>query len=598
MHFIRIKKAVAFSISAIVGLSMFFYACQKELTSEGIDLNTPSLTKKVSSSVSGFVTDENDVAVNGAVVTMGGVTTTDKNGFFEIKNVVVVEEAAVVTVTVPGYFKAVKTYLAAAGKAAFFRVKLLRKTIAGTIDATAGGSVTLGNGLGVTLAGGVCVNAANNSTYTGTVNVAAQWINPEAAELNNIMPGDLRGIDTAGALKLLTTYGMAAIELTGASGELLQIAPGKKATLTIPMSIALAASAPATIPLWYFDETNGLWKEQGVAIKSGNNYIGAVSHFSYWNCDKPSNYVRFNCTVTNAKGVPIQNAMVKISVVTNKSNTGSGYTDSSGYTSGAIPINTALTLEVFSEYNCLAGLYAKNFTTTTADISLGNIVIPAAYSATVTGSVVDCYNAPVYNGYVIMRKNNISFYQRTGKTGTFEFTTTLCSASTAATFTAQDKAAFKESAATPATLIAGANVIGTMTACDVSSQQFINYTVNGINYAYTTPVDSVYQYAKPQNTPPTMVIGAFALTSNTTQQLGIVFPQNGIVVNSTHNLSQFSVPQIGNPSTIASPITVKITEYGMVDQYIAGNFSGTITGAAPGNVPYIVTCSFRVKRSQ
>ena len=137
-----------------------------------------------------------------------------------------------------------------------------------------------------------------------------------------------------------------------------------------------------------------------------------------------------------------------------------------------------------------------------------------------------------------------------------------------------------------------------MTACDVSSQQFINYTVNGINYAYTTPVDSVYQYAKPQNTPPTMVIGAFALTSNTTQQLGIVFPQNGIVINSTHNLSQFSVPQIGNPSTIASPITVKITEYGMVDQYIAGNFSGTITGAAPGNVAYIVTCSFRVKRSQ
>ncbi|MBC7689960.1 MAG: hypothetical protein H7211_17480, partial [Aquabacterium sp.] len=244
----RIKKAVAFSISAIVGLSMFFYACQKELTSEGIDLNTPSLTKKVSSSVSGFVTDENDVAVNGAVVTMGGVTTTDKNGFFEIKNVVVVEEAAVVTVTVPGYFKAVKTYLAAAGKAAFFRIKLLRKTIAGTIDATTGGSVTLGNGLGVTLAGGVCVNAANNSAYTGTVNVAAQWINPEAAELNNIMPGDLRGIDTAGALKLLTTYGMAAIELTGASGELLQIAPGKKATLTIPMTTALAASAPATIP--------------------------------------------------------------------------------------------------------------------------------------------------------------------------------------------------------------------------------------------------------------------------------------------------------------------------------------------------------------
>lgn len=41
------------------------------------------------------------------------------------------------------------------------------------------------------------------------------------------MPGDLRGIDTDGYMKGLTTYGMAAVELTGAGGESLQIADGK-----------------------------------------------------------------------------------------------------------------------------------------------------------------------------------------------------------------------------------------------------------------------------------------------------------------------------------------------------------------------------------
>ncbi len=55
---------------------------------------------------------------------------------------------------------------------------------------------------------------------------------------------------------------MAAVELTGTSGELLQIATGKKATLTLSIPSSLAASAPATIPLWFFDEAKGLWKEE------------------------------------------------------------------------------------------------------------------------------------------------------------------------------------------------------------------------------------------------------------------------------------------------------------------------------------------------
>jgi hypothetical protein len=35
--------------------------------------------------------------------------------------------------------------------------------------------------------------------------------------------------------------------------------------------------------LWSFDEAKGLWKEEGQAIKTGSNYVGDVSHFSFWN---------------------------------------------------------------------------------------------------------------------------------------------------------------------------------------------------------------------------------------------------------------------------------------------------------------------------
>jgi hypothetical protein len=201
-----------------------FFSCQKDLSLEdgGTVVTPPYLSTKVSSSVSGFVTDENDSAVKGASVQFGTTNiTTDKYGYFEAKNVQVVKEAAVVTVSKPGYFKGIKTYIAKEGKAAFFRIKLIPKTLAGTISATSGGTVTLVNGLSIKLPAGGIVNAATNTAYTGTVNIAAYWINPTAADLNKIMPGDLRGINTEGSLKLLQTFGMAAVELTGKKRHLL-----------------------------------------------------------------------------------------------------------------------------------------------------------------------------------------------------------------------------------------------------------------------------------------------------------------------------------------------------------------------------------------
>jgi len=55
----------------------------------------------------------------------------------------------------------------------------------------------------------------------------------------------------------------------------------------------------------------------------------------------------------------------------------------------------------------------------------------------------------------------------------------------------------------------------------------------------------------------------------------------------------------GNDSTrITSPINVQITEYGTVGQFIAGNFSGALIGAAPTNTVYNTSCTFRIRRTQ
>ena len=269
-------------IILLLAAGIFITSCRKNDSTNNNSI-VPDLTTKVQSSVSGFVTDENNVAVEGATVTVGASTvSTDTFGHFEVRNVDVVKNAAAVTITRIGYFKAIKTYIAEQGKATFFRIKLLPKANAGTIDAAAGGNVTLTNGMKVSIpANAAAINTATGAAYTGQINVAAQWIDPTGTDLNKTMPGDLRGLDNNNELKLLQTFGMVAVELTGSGGEQLQIATGKTATVTFPIPASIAGAAPASIPLWYFDETNGLWKQEGTATKTGNSYIGEVAHFSY-----------------------------------------------------------------------------------------------------------------------------------------------------------------------------------------------------------------------------------------------------------------------------------------------------------------------------
>lgn len=575
---------------------IFFLSCQKNLDFVSIDGQSPDLITKVTSSVSGFVTDENNGPVLGATVKAGNFTaTTDKYGFFEIRNAQVVKNAAVVTVSQPGYFKGIKTYTAVDNKSAFFRIKLIPKTNAGTINATTGGNVTLSNGLIVALPANGVVVASGGAAYTGTVNVAAHWIDPTAADLNQTMPGDLRGIATDGSLKSLTTYGMAAVELTGASGELLQIAPDKKATLTLNIPAAIASTAPATIPLWSFDESNGLWKQEGTAAKTGNTYVGEVSHFSFWNCDVPGNFVQLDCTIKDGDGNPLPYTLVRVSVVSAPYMARYGYTDSSGYVAGAVPDNSQLLLEVFTNYTCNSAVYSQTFTTTSSNLSLGVITIPSTTlgTATVTGTVTDCTNNPVTNGYLLVQENGFFSRYDLSNTGAFNFSRLLCNNSATVTIFAEDLGASQQSTPITQTLVPGANAIGNLQACGVSIAQFINYTVNGgATISMTAPADSVGHTGNGSALSNIIYGNQAGNISN----INFAFDNANIGAGSTQILQNFYATQVGQGTSIVTANVVNITEYGPVGQFIAGNFTVNLIDTSTSTT-YTVVCSFRVRRN-
>jgi len=590
--------------------TLIFFSCQKEVNDNidnpGNPVTPPDLTTKVNSAkVSGFVTDENNDPVTGATVKVGTRSiTTDEYGYFEVNNVEVVKNAATVTVTQTGYFPGIKTYIAAADKSAFFRIKLIPKNIAGTVNGASGGVVSLSNGLSISFPANAVVNETSGAAYSGQVNVAAYWINPTSDDLNSEMPGDLRALNADGAMQFLTTYGMAAVELTGASGEKLQIADGKKAALTMPIPASILSSAPASIALWHFDEAKGLWIEEGQATKNGNNYVGEVSHFSFWNCDVPANFVQFNCTIVNADGEPIPFAGVKISVVSNPQNAAWGYTDTTGYVGGAIPANANLLLEVYAYFNCGTPVYSQNFTSTNANISLGTITITNSSTSTanISGTITDCSNNPVTNGAIIMLNNGqYSRYPLSGP-GSFDFNVFLCNSSSLnAEFIAEDYAGGQQSPSAARTITAGNNPIGNLQACGTQIAEFINVTVDGVSDNYAAPADSITYWINPQSTPSLINIGGTRISGGpnpTTSNSQFAITESGIAAGSTQNLVQFSSVLLNYAQlSITTPINVNITEYGPIGQFVAGNFSGTVTIAGTTNTANI-SCNFRVRRTQ
>jgi hypothetical protein len=587
------RKAIL--LVTITFLAVAFFGCKKDYSSENFTGNTietkPDFSITTQSHVAGFITNASGAAVEGALVAAGGKTTlTDALGYFNLKDVTMPETAGFIKVSKAGFFDGFSTFLTENNTEKFVRLQLIDQIKTGLIPAVSGGSVQTAEGAIVKLPANAVVNAGGTA-YTGDVHVAVNWLNPTGGNtLALTMPGDLRGVDSAGNLKILETFGMLAVTLTDGGGQKLQIAPGKTAELSLPIPAALQASAPTSIAFWSFNEGNGLWKQEGMATKSGSNYIGKASHFSFWNCDAPFPLVRFRAQFVNEKLSPIANLRVRIT----KSGTNMmsyGATDTLGKVSGSIPANSQLTLEVLS--NCGTVLFTKNFNSNNSNVDLGTITIVAKDQlATLFGQVLDCSNQPLAEGIVFIRADNFS-YRLPVKNGAFSNTFAFCgSGSTAATALAVDKINNVQGGVKNISIVAGNNDLGSLTACGTTIEEYITYKVDGVVFSYVAG-DSLTAYFTNNLT----YISGSQFGSGTNNYKSIGFSFNGVdAPTGTHNLVtlSFTHPFKYANQNVTPAVLVTINEYGSVNQFIKGNFTTTVLDA--NNTSHSFECNFRVRR--
>lgn len=182
-------------------------------------------------------------------------------------------------------------------------------------DAAAGGTLVGRDGARLVLPAGALVDAAGNPV-SGPVSVAMTPV--DVGTNTAAFPGRFAGTRPTGEQGLILSNGTVEYALS-AAGNPVQLAPGRKATIEIPIYAALARNGSElrvgdSSPLWTLDEKSGGWVEEGAGTvvdsassPSGLALRAEVGHFSWWNHDEwagPSAKPKPRCLVdTNADGV-------------------------------------------------------------------------------------------------------------------------------------------------------------------------------------------------------------------------------------------------------------------------------------------------------
>ncbi len=579
---INLKKTGWFGLV----LCLFLVSCKKDDVVVPVDPTAYEIpVKEVFAPISGTVINEAGNVVVGALVKVGTSSRiTDDNGVFNFENATLNEYGSPVKISKTGFFETVQMVNAKAGERSNIRVMLLEKTIVGTVMANVGGTLTANGNSKITLPANGIIDEAGTA-YSGEVKVAAKWLDPTASNLNEMMPGDLRAISEGQELVQLATYGMLAVELEGAAGEALNIAEGSVANLEFPVPTALRGGAPATIPLWTFNETTGYWEEEGEATFDGEKYVGDVSHFSFWNVDAKFPVVDMEGSLVDPQGNPLVDYKVSLTINSSAA-TSYGYTNVDGVFSGKIPSDQELTLKVIYP-GCDDAIYTEVIGPFSAAVVLPPITIDfsagSGWNLNLSGFMENCDAELVTKGYLKVTYDGGAralFPDKT--TGEIIGNIYFCSNVTSVDLEGFDVEGQKTGVVTNFAVMEGTALdFGVLDICEAINE-FLEYSIDGADFLIFDP-----QIEHTMDAISRVIISGNGLDSSGVYILLETLPSPGIsspefarfdgVDNSTFLFASC------DGGALCDDFEVEITEYGMIGEFAKGTFNGTMFGSGPGN---------------
>lgn len=372
--------------------SILIFQCRKnqDIIQDGTD--RPLL---VSSGVFGQVFDPSGKPLENVEVSFNQASVyTDKSGVFLLKDQLMNKQGAQIRFRKSGYFEVYRTVIPVKGQIVNLQTQLIRRGLTKTIQSAQGGLVETNGNASVFFQANSFLDA-NSQPYSGNVRVYSYYLDPLADQTLWEMPGNLTGRDQDGKFVVLRTMGMVKVELEDENGRPLKLNPNLPAEMKVPIPASLQSKAEEFIPLWYYDPVKASWIEEGKAKTNGSYYIGNVTHFTFWNWDFPFKAIHLKFRLVDEAGIPLAGLGFDIRDLTQWGH-GSGATNSDGTFEGKIPENSSFEMVVF-ECNSSA---IKTFQTQSADLDLGDVVVPNIKSFRLVLSAKNCGGQPVSKGYV------------------------------------------------------------------------------------------------------------------------------------------------------------------------------------------------------
>ena len=245
-------------------------------------------------SITGVVFQAGGNPLSGATITTGDqTTTTNEDGYFVLA--AVPEGSTLVGFANDGFMSTFRVAEVTASTAIHYPEIVLLAVEEGIVDGAAGGEITTGDGAGSVDFEANSFVSGSGAPYTGDVTVQLNAMTTDDPDFYGTFPGEFAGVREDGSEVALVSYGFMTVELLGEDKSPLMLADGSTAELNLTLNPDKMANAPATIPMWYFDEVEGQWYEEGAAVLNGNTYTADVEHFTTWNWDVPVTDI---CSIT------------------------------------------------------------------------------------------------------------------------------------------------------------------------------------------------------------------------------------------------------------------------------------------------------------
>ncbi len=562
-------------------LALTICACQKENIDETSTisiLEEPTIITTSLGDVAGLVLDEEGKPLADAFVQLGNQqTNTNEFGVFLLEEAELNSQATYLTVQKDGYFQGSRTFVPTENARQNVRIQLLKKTQAGSFQAAQASTIEVEANTNIQFQSNGIIDA-NGNPYQGEVVVFAQRLDPLASNLSDIMQGNLTGLNADNQRVALSSFGMLAVELESPSGESLQLALDSPATIEFEVPSELQGVAPATIPLWHFDEIQGIWLEEGEATLQGNVYVGEVPHFSNWNWDIPHDkIINFTGKIQNYNRVGLGGLTVSIHLV-NKWTGGYTVTDQNGCFSAPLPNGKVFDIQIYyQEDGCDEPfiLYEAQIGPFEEDAQLPPVYVDLATiqgvvsTFEVTGTVVDCEGNPSL-GYIQLYNQDANqvFSFLSEADGTFNEAVVSCAPIENLTATATNLENF-ESVSTIDQTFADAIDFGQINICDGTSNNsfYVSFNTSEIyitendteyrdaQYEYLA-CDDTYYFEMSWASPESMISG-LVIESSTPITTGEVYNADGYITiptieNFTIQFSQFDNERAAGTITLLS----------------------------------------------